>query len=82
MGEIFADYLDEPERALESFRAALGGDPQKEDTIKRLETFLDSEEEMFAASAAEVLVPIYAAKQDWVNLIKVFSIQRKMMDSP
>ncbi len=80
MGEIFQDYVNETERALEMFKAALGGDPTREDTIRRLEKFLDMES--YAASAAETLVPIYASRQNWKELIRVFSLQRQMMETP
>ncbi|PKN48174.1 MAG: hypothetical protein CVU59_00100 [Deltaproteobacteria bacterium HGW-Deltaproteobacteria-17] len=79
MGEIYQDYLDEPERALEMFKGALGGDPTREDTIRRLEKFLDVE--AHAASAAETLVPIYASRQNWKELIRVFSLQRQMLET-
>ncbi len=80
MGEIYQDYLKETERALEMFKGALGGDPGREDTVRRLEKFLDLEEH--AASAAETLVPIYASRQNWKELIRVFQLQRQMLESP
>jgi len=79
MGEIYQDYLNETERSLEMFKGALGGDPTREDTIRRLEKFLDMESH--AASAAETLVPIYASRQNWKELIRVFSLQRQMLES-
>ncbi len=80
MGEILQDYLNEPERGLEMFKAALGGDPSREDTVRRLEKFLDMED--YAASAAETLVPIYASRQNWKELVRVFKLQRQMLESP
>ncbi len=80
MGEIFCDYLENQDRALESFRAALGGDPTADETINRLESFLDKED--FAGEASEVLIPVYAARQDWKKLIKVLSIQRDIKQTP
>lgn len=80
MGEIYQDYLQEPERGLEMFKAALGGAPTREDTIRRLEKFLDMDD--YAASAAETLVPIYASRQNWKELVRVFKLQRQMFDSP
>jgi len=79
MGEIYQDYLNEPERSLEMFKGALGGDPGREDTIRRLEKFLDMEDH--AASAAETLVPIYASRQNWKELIRVFQLQRQMLET-
>ena len=79
MGEIYQDYLNEAERSLEMFKGALGGDPTREDTIRRLEKFLDMEGH--AASAAETLVPIYASRQNWKELIRVFSLQRQMLET-
>jgi tetratricopeptide (TPR) repeat protein len=80
MGEIFMDSLEETERALESFCASLGGDPSSDETVQRLEKFLENED--YAGTACEVLVPIYAARQDFKNLIKVFSLQRNLLEEP
>lgn len=80
MGEIYQDYLKEPERALEMFKAALGGDPSRENTVRRLEKFLDMED--YAALAAETLVPIYASRENWKELVRVFKLQRQMLESP
>ncbi len=80
MGEIYADFLDEPERALEMFRAALGGDPRRQDTIERLERFLEHEDLKY--EAAEYLNPVYAAAQEWTKLIKVLEIQRENTMEP
>ncbi|MBN2724900.1 MAG: tetratricopeptide repeat protein [Deltaproteobacteria bacterium] len=80
MGEIFMDFLEDSDRAIESFKASLGGNPSSEETITRLEKFLD--EEYYALQAAEVLVPIYAARQVWTKLINVFSLQRNLESDP
>ncbi|PIE06047.1 MAG: hypothetical protein CSA75_01575, partial [Sorangium cellulosum] len=74
MGEIFMDFLEEHDRALEAFSAALGGDPSDDNTVTRLEKFLEIEE--YAGVAAERLIPIYASRQAWSDLIKVISLQR------
>ncbi|MBU1220068.1 tetratricopeptide repeat protein [Myxococcota bacterium] len=80
MGEVFMDFLDDADRAIESFRAALGGNPASDPTIERIEKFLENE--AYALSAAEVLVPIYAARQVWTKLINVFSLQRNLEGDP
>jgi len=80
LGELWADKLDDADRALLNFRAALGGDPRHAESIQRIEAFLDDPDRR--GTAAEILEPIYAARQDWGRLIEIYEIRRDATDNP
>ncbi|MCD6497835.1 MAG: tetratricopeptide repeat protein [Deltaproteobacteria bacterium] len=80
LGELWMDRLDDADRALLNFRAALGGNPTHEESIIRIELFLDDEDRRGAA--AEILEPIYASRQDWKRLIDIYKVRRDTVESP
>ncbi|MDY0000848.1 MAG: tetratricopeptide repeat protein, partial [Polyangia bacterium] len=75
LGTILRHQLDEPDRALENYRAALGGDPFHAEAIDSIERFLDDPDRR--GEAAELLEPIYAARQNWPRLIEIYKIRRE-----
>lgn len=80
LGTILRHQLDEPDRALENYRGALGGDPTHAEAIDSIERYLDDEDRR--SEAAEVLEPIYAARQDWKRLVDVYQIRREYEGDP
>lgn len=74
LGTILRHQLDEPDRALENYRAALGGDPFHAEAIDSIERYLDDSDRK--GDAAELLEPIYAARQNWTRLIDIYKIRR------
>ncbi|HEY3359783.1 MAG TPA: tetratricopeptide repeat protein [Polyangia bacterium] len=73
LGEIWERELTDADRAIEHYRAALSGEPGHAGAIAALERFLAEPEQQFAA--AEVLEPVYASRQDWPRLIKIYEIR-------
>ena len=74
LGKICSEELGNQDRALINFRAALGGDPRHEETVERIEQFLDDEDRK--GDAAAILEPIYASRQNWPRLIEIYKIRR------
>ncbi len=73
MGELHEKRLNDPDKAVENFSAALGGDAQHAGSIAALERFL--EDPAVRLSAAEVLEPIYISRQAWASLIRITEIR-------
>ncbi len=80
LGTILRHQLDEPDRALENYRAAIGGDPFHADAIDSIERYLDDEDRR--GDAAEILEPIYAARQSWEPLIEIYKIRHETAMDP
>src|SRR5262249_24246920 len=68
LATVYDEELSDSDRAVDNFRATLGGDPTHEGAIHALEAYLD--DDTHRGTAAEVLEPIYAARHDWPRLAR------------
>ncbi len=73
LGELNEHQLMDPDRAVENYSAALGGDPTHQGATAALERFLD--EPGARNAAADVLEPIYVSYQDWPKLVRIYEIK-------
>jgi pentatricopeptide repeat protein len=73
LGELYERTLRDPDRAVENYRATLGGEPGHTGAIAALERYLEDPAQQ--AAAAEVLEPVYAARQDWPKLVRIYEIR-------
>ncbi|MCE9575633.1 MAG: tetratricopeptide repeat protein [Deltaproteobacteria bacterium] len=73
LGEIHEKELHDANAAVDSYAAALGGDPANPQALAALERFLD--DAAVRALAAEVLEPIYVQRQDWPRLARIWEIE-------
>ncbi len=80
LGELYEKELADTDRAVENYRAAMGGDPDHKGAIAALERFLDDPNHR--VDAAEVLEPVYAGRHDWKSLIKIYEIRLDAADEP
>ena len=78
LGRLFDHDLNDAERAVESYRAALGGDPSNAEAIAALERHLEDPTQ--GPAVAEVLEPVYVARHDWVRLVRVCEIRLEAAD--
>jgi tetratricopeptide (TPR) repeat protein len=78
LGTIYDEELTDSERAVENYRATLGGDPAHEGAIVALEKYLDDDTQRVAA--AECLEPVYAARHDWAKLVRIYQIRLEAAD--
>ena len=80
LAQIYDHELRDSDRAVENYRAALGGDPTHGGAIAALERFLDDETQR--VSAAEVLEPVYASRHEWQKLARIYEIRLDAADDP
>ncbi len=80
LATLYDEDLQDSDRAVDNYRATLGGDPTHEGAIHALEKFLDDDAQR--VSAAEVLEPIYAARHDWPRLVRIYQIRLEAADDP
>ncbi|HTJ43734.1 MAG TPA: tetratricopeptide repeat protein [Kofleriaceae bacterium] len=73
LGDIHDRELRDPHAAVDSYAAALSGDPNNKQALGALEKFLD--DPAVRAAAAEVLEPIYVARHDWPRLARIWEIE-------
>jgi golgin subfamily B member 1 len=73
LGEIHERELHDGEAAIDSYAAALGGDPSNAAAVAALERFLD--DPVARSSAAEVLQPLYVSRQQWSKLVRIYEIK-------
>ncbi|MFH0899560.1 MAG: tetratricopeptide repeat protein, partial [Pseudomonadota bacterium] len=73
LGSIYEQQLGDPERAIENYEAALGGDSKHAGAVAALERFL--EDPALRLGVAGILEPIYIARHDWQNLIRITEIR-------
>lgn len=78
LGVLLENDLDEPVRALENYRATLGGNPTHAEAIEAIERYMEDEDHR--GEAAEVLEPIFASRHDWARLIETYKIRRDAND--
>ncbi|HET6613456.1 MAG TPA: tetratricopeptide repeat protein [Kofleriaceae bacterium] len=80
LGEIYEQKLHDPDRAVESYSAALGGDPSHTGATAALERFFD--DAGARGNVAEVLEPIYVSRQDWPKLVRIYEIKLEAAGDP
>jgi tetratricopeptide (TPR) repeat protein len=80
LAQLFDEEMGDSDRAVENYRAALGGDPAHEGAIKALEKYLDDEAQR--VSAAEVLESVYTLRHDWPGLVRIYQIRLEAADDP
>ena len=73
LAELQMRRLGNPESALVQLRAVLRGDPDHPGAIAALESMLG--DAGVQSTAAELLEPVYAGRQDWASLIRVGEIR-------
>lgn len=73
LGELYETKLSDPDKSVDNYQAALGGDPQHAGSIAALERFLG--DAGVRLQVAEVLEPVYIGRQDWPNLIRITEIR-------
>ncbi len=80
LGDLYENRLHDPEAAVENYSAALGGDPNHRVATAALERHLD--DPGTRSAAAEVLQPIYVARQDWPRLVRIYEIKLEAAEDP
>ncbi|HEX9104218.1 MAG TPA: tetratricopeptide repeat protein, partial [Polyangia bacterium] len=78
LASLYDEDLADADRAVENYRAALGGDPTHAGAIRALEKYLDDDGQRVAA--AEVLEPTYVARHDWPALVRIYQIRLEAAD--
>ncbi len=78
LATLYDADLADADRAVENYRAALGGDPTHAGAIRALEKYLDDDGQRVAA--AEVLEPTYVARHDWPALVRIYQIRLEAAD--
>ncbi|HEY2747131.1 MAG TPA: hypothetical protein VGL86_21055, partial [Polyangia bacterium] len=78
LATLYDEDLADSDRAVENYRAALGGDPTHAGAIRALEKYLDDDGQRVAA--AEVLEPTYVARHDWPALVRIYQIRLEAAD--
>ena len=78
LATLYDEDLADADRAVENYRAALGGDPTHAGAIRALEKYLDDDGQRVAA--AEVLEPTYVARHDWPALVRIYQIRLEAAD--
>lgn len=73
LGQLSEKRLFDPDKAVESYGAALSGDPSNEPARAALEKYLD--DAGLRSSVAQILEPIYVASQDWPKLVRIYEIK-------
>ncbi len=74
LGMLYGDEMSDPDQAIANYGAALSGNPGHEGVAQALEKYLN--DETTRTAAAEILEPIYVAKQDWRKIVKIYEIKR------
>ncbi len=72
IGELWREKLNDPTRAVESYRRVLEMDPTHEPTMRAIEGMMQRGEEPIAA--AEVLQPIYESAGDWDKVAITYEV--------
>ncbi|MSP60174.1 MAG: tetratricopeptide repeat protein [Myxococcales bacterium] len=80
LGQLYEKELSDSDRAVDNYRAAMGGDADHVGVIGALERFLDDANHR--VDAAEVLEPVYASRHDWKALIRIYEIRLEAADDP
>jgi tetratricopeptide (TPR) repeat protein len=80
LGGLHEHELGDVTTAIESYAAALGGDPGHAGAIAALERLLGNADGR--AAAAEVLEPVYIARHDWTALARLYEVQLDGQSEP
>ena len=80
LGELHERELADVQTAIESYAAALGGDPGHAGAIAALERLLENADGRQAA--AEVLEPVYISRHDWNRLARLYELQLEVQTEP
>jgi tetratricopeptide (TPR) repeat protein len=80
LGGLHEQELGDVTTAIESYAAALGGDPGHAGAIAALERLLGNPDGR--AAAAEVLEPVYIARHDWTALARLYEVQLDGQSEP
>ncbi|MBL8681341.1 MAG: tetratricopeptide repeat protein [Myxococcales bacterium] len=80
LGVVAATRLDEPDRALDYFREVLSRRSDHGETVTALETL--GTREGFGARVAEMLEPVYLAREDWPKVIGAIETRIAAAEDP
>ncbi|MDP3279427.1 MAG: tetratricopeptide repeat protein [Deltaproteobacteria bacterium] len=80
LGLVTMDHLNEPERSIDYFASALEMQSQHETTVEALERLGTREE--FGPRVAEMLEPVYLARQAWPKLVASFETRIQSAQDP
>lgn len=80
LAELQLTELRDPAAAIDSYGAALSGDPNHARALAAVEGLLD--EASVRAEAADLLEPIYVARQAWPQLIRVYEVKLEAATEP
>ncbi|HUQ06344.1 MAG TPA: tetratricopeptide repeat protein [Kofleriaceae bacterium] len=80
LAEVQENQLEDRTTAVDSYAAALGGDPGNVQALAALERLVG--DPSVRAAAAEVLEPIYIARQDWPRLARLNEQQLEASSEP
>ncbi|MCC6749654.1 MAG: tetratricopeptide repeat protein [Deltaproteobacteria bacterium] len=73
LAKLRAEELADPAQALRAYRDVLRLDPDRGPAVAAVEAYLEDAE--LRAEAARVLEPLYAARQQWPSLIRIYEIR-------
>ncbi|MBZ0234460.1 MAG: hypothetical protein K8M05_19170, partial [Deltaproteobacteria bacterium] len=80
LAEVQENQLEDRATAVDSYAAALGGDPSNAVALAALERLVA--DPSVRAAAAEVLEPLYIARQDWPRLARLNEAQLEASSEP
>ncbi len=80
MGQLLEEELDEPERAIASYRQIVERSPDHMPTIEALEILIT--EPRCRLDAARVLEPLYELKGEWRKLVDALELHLQESDEP
>lgn len=80
LAEVQENQLEDRATAVDSYAAALGGDPSNATALAALERLVA--DPSVRAAAAEVLEPLYIARQDWPRLARLNEAQLEASSEP
>ncbi|MCP4444187.1 MAG: tetratricopeptide repeat protein [Myxococcales bacterium] len=80
LGALYEERIRDPDAAVESYGAAIGGDPNHQAAMGALERLL--EEADTRSAVADILEPIHVANQDWPQLVRIYEIKLEAADDP
>lgn len=80
LGELHRTKLNDPDMAIDHYRAALDGDPRHSPTVVALETLMDDPDRR--GMVAEMLQPFYKAEMDWAKLVDAIEARLETIPDP
>ncbi|HEX7663739.1 MAG TPA: hypothetical protein VF407_04485, partial [Polyangiaceae bacterium] len=80
LGSVFEKQVDDLDRALDQYEAALGVSPQHAPTIESLEQIQG--EPSHQLRAAEILEAVYLARSDWTRVMTAIESRLRASDDP